>query len=130
MVAGGIGITEKFDVSSNIKFRVRSKETGKLVCCYQAGIYMTPDTGQLYQGNLNVTDHYDIEQHVFMKDINGTELYVGDDCIFDASEGYKKNELPMKNQQGKVELYSCGISFGGFTRYFVSNIRLIDRSLN
>lgn len=61
-----------------VKLRIRSKKTGELVCCYQNGLHMIPDTGQIYCGDLNVTDHYLIEQYIVRKDKNGVEIYEGD----------------------------------------------------
>ncbi len=65
-------------MSREIKIRIRSKATGKLVCCYQQGIRMTPDTGQLYVGDLNVTHKYWKEEYTGRKDSKGVEIYEGD----------------------------------------------------
>lgn len=45
-----------------IKFKVIRKSDNKEVCCYQEGLTMVPDTGQLYQGGMNVTDRYLLKQ--------------------------------------------------------------------
>lgn len=64
---------------SRLEFRVRSKKTKKLVCCYQNSLRFTLDTGQLYTaGSINVTDSYYIEQYTGLKDKNGKKVFEGD----------------------------------------------------
>ena len=66
------------DDMKKVKFRVRYEASKKPVCCYQNSINMTPDTGELYVGSMNVTDSYIIEQYTGLKDKNDVEIYEGD----------------------------------------------------
>lgn len=61
-----------------INIRIRDKQTKKLVCCYQNGITMTPDTGELYKSGMNVTSRFIKEQYIDCKGKNGVEIYEGD----------------------------------------------------
>lgn len=61
-----------------MKFRIRSKSTSNLLCCYEHGILMVPDTGQLYQGSMNVTDRFNLERFSGKEDRSGIDIYEND----------------------------------------------------
>ena len=65
-------------MSREIKFQLVRVADNKTVCAYQEGVMMRPDIGELYQGNMNVTDRYIRRQFTGLKDKNGIEIYEGD----------------------------------------------------
>ncbi|MFD1777038.1 YopX family protein [Paenibacillus rhizophilus] len=70
-------------MSREIKYKFFYKPEQKFVSLWAAGWRFEPENGQIYSGDMNITDRFEIVQNTGLKDRNLRELYDGD--VFDGS---------------------------------------------
>lgn len=113
-------------MSRPIKYKFFYKPEQRFISLWSAGWRFDPENGQIYSGDMNITERFEIVQYTGLKDRNGKEIYEGD--VIPPDYALKQNEVAIicyDSNQARfkavpLSLYKANAGNGGWTGFEVT----------